>query len=560
MLVYLLIGVFVAAAIAWPLLYSRRPALARWLPIATGVAGVLLAAGLARAGAAPVILSAWTASEIAGGSLTLYPDPLSLLFAGLIALLVAACSLAARSDGGDAGLLPMDLALWLAAAAVSFCLAGNPITLMLAWVLVDAAVIATHRYVQPGSARPVRIQTLALNYLGAMLVFMAGIIAAGQRADLANQVWTIGSMAGLPAALLILAAWIRLGGYPFQRGVPDVPRSRAGTLLRFIPMLAGAYLLTRTAGVAGDAPVQGIGWALLLGLAALAAAALAWLAPARPEALGWLAVYAASLLLLGMTAGQPEVGAYAVLGSFGLIVAMAILFLAEPLLGASMGGGARLWLQLTLLVALLSLWGLPITAGFLHRWGVYRTGLDSGQGLTVTLTFLASAVAAAPLWLVARDVWATRRAPRLATTAATRETLVGVTLLVGALGVVGIAPVLIAPALEAAAGPVGPVAVADSLRGAVQGQALLLVGLILGAWLAGLGLSLVRAQLPPDSRTVRDLRAALSLGWLYQRRWRPVRGGLSLLQTLTDLGAGERYVGMLVIFAFILALALLAQQ
>ncbi|MCW5880315.1 MAG: hypothetical protein KIS91_05200, partial [Anaerolineae bacterium] len=129
-----------------------------------------------------------------------------------------------------------------------------------------------------------------------------------------------------------------------------------------------------------------------------------------------------------------------------------------------------------------------------------------------------------------------------------------------ALVAIGVVPALIAPAAEVASGPVGLSVIADGVRGTPPNMATLIVGLLLGAWLAGLGLSLVRAQLPPDSRTVRDLGALLSMDWLYRRRWRPVRVGLGLFQTLASLGAGERYVGMLVIFAFILALALLAQS
>ncbi len=560
MLALLLIGVFVAAAAAWPLLQPRRSRLVRWLPPAAGGVALALAALLAGQRGQTVVLSAWTAGAPGGSPLTLAADPLALLFVAIIALVIIAASLAGRLGSAGDDLLPVDITLWMAAAAVAFALAGNAATLALTWVLMDMTILAALRFLQPPAPRPVRIQALAFNYIGALLVFMAGVTAAGFRADLANQVWTVGTMAGLPAALLTAAAWLRLGAYPFQRNIPTGGASRAATLLRFLPLTAGAYLVARAASVAGGAPIEGWGWSLVLGLATLAAAGMAWLASSRGEALAWLAVYAASSLLLGLASGQVEVGALALFGSIGLILAVAMLFLGEPLLGTAMSAAQRGWTQVVVVVGLMSVWGLPPTVGFLYRWGTLRADLEASALLALVFTVLAAAVAAAPVWLIARDLWGMRQAQVAASSAAVRDTLLGISLLAIVIVATGVAPALIAPAAEIASGPVGLSVIADGVRGTPSDVGIFIVALLLGAWLAGLGLSRVRAQLPPDSRTVRDLTALLSLEWLYRRRWRPVRTGLGLFQTLANLGAGERYVGMLVIFAFILALALLAQS
>lgn len=560
MLVLLLIGVYLAAAIAWPLLHSRRPQIARWLPLAAGVVTLGLAALLAGRGNQIVILSTWTSGVSGGSPLALVADPLALLFVAMIALIIIAASLVGPLGSAGDDLLPIDIALWMAGAAVAFTLAGNAATLALAWVLMDMAILSALRFLQPVATRPVRIQALAFNYIGALLVFIAGVTASQPRTDLANQVWTVGTMTGLPAVFLTLAAWLRLGAYPFQRNIPTGGASRAATLLRFLPLTAGAYLVARAASVAGGAPIEGWGWPLVLGLATLAAAGMAWLAARRNEALAWLAVYAASGLLLGLTSGQVEVGALALLGSVGLILAVAMLFLAEPLLGTAMSAVQRRWAQVAMLVGLASVWGLPLTAGFLYRWGVVRSDFEASALLALVFTVVAAAVAAAPVWLIARDVWGMRRAHAAATSPATRDALLGISLLAVTIVLVGVAPTIIAPAAEVASGPVGLSVVADGVRGTPPDMAVVIAGLLLGTWLAGLALRRVRAQLPPDSRTVRDLTAILSLEWLYRRRWRPVRAGLGLFQAAASLGAGERYVGMLVIFAFILALALLAQS
>ncbi|MCW5883042.1 MAG: hypothetical protein KIS91_19065, partial [Anaerolineae bacterium] len=67
MLVLLLIGVFVAAAAAWPLLQPRRPRVARWLPPAAAMVALGLAGLLAEQDNQTVVLSTWTTGA-SGGS------------------------------------------------------------------------------------------------------------------------------------------------------------------------------------------------------------------------------------------------------------------------------------------------------------------------------------------------------------------------------------------------------------------------------------------------------------------------------------------------------------
>lgn len=559
MLLLLLIGVLAGAAIAWPEVRARSPHRAAWLPTAAGLVGLTIVWLASRNAPISLTLSTWTAGAPFGGNLLLHADSLSLLLVGSALLLLTASSLAESHPSAGRRTVGFDIALWLTAATVTFLVAGNLITLALAWVLLEMPIMAALRLQLPTVPQSVRIQALSVNYLGTLLVFVAGIASLGQRVTLANQPWTLGAMGGLPATLLTVAAWIRLGAYPFFRNVPDLGVGPIATIVRFMPMTAGAYLAARATSLAGDPSVEGVAWALLFGLVTLAAALMAWLAATRHDALRWLAVYGASMLLLGLTSGESETAALVVLGGVSLILSLGALFLAVPLLENPPGGRARLWLQLMLALALLSLWGLPVTSGFLYRWGVFQANLETSTLLATLLTLVASTVAAAPLWLLARDVWGLRRAPAIPPAPTLRSLQIAVTGLALPLLVIGLAPGVIAPALEGAGGPGGLSYVLDGVRGTPASLAPVVASLILIAWLAGLGLSIVRAQLPPDSRTVRDLRAALSLDWLYRRRWRPVRRGLGMLQTLTTLGAGERYVGMLIVFAFIIVLALLAQ-
>ncbi len=506
-----------------------------------------------------ITLVRWQPVATFGGDIALYADKLSLLFVILVTLLALAAAMSdwrtLRANNPDI----VTAALLLTGAATAFLLAGNLLTLTFTWLLLDMGTIAALRWLYEPASNPVRVQAFALNYVGGLLVFLAAVASQSQSAGLAGQPWTPGTLGGVPAALLTLAAFVRLGAYPFHRNVPDAGATPLAAWLRLTPLVAGAYLLVRVAFLVGAAPISGPLWTLATGASSLAAALLAWLSLTRRDTLRWLAVYAASTTLLNLAPGQGEVAPLELLGGVGLVLAVGVLFLSESLDDAPLPLGGRRWVQAARGLAILNLWGLPLTLGFVYRWGVYRAELEADALSLLVWSAVAAAFAAAPLWALGRDLL---RAPRLAATgdAVPWPELVGLSLLALPLLVIGLQPLLLSPALDAAAGGDAARYLSGIVQGTPTGLGVRIAAALLVPWLAGLGLARLRTRITAAAPLANELRRWLALDWLDTRRWRPVTFGTRILRGISDLGEAERYVGLLVVFVLIAALALLSQQ
>lgn len=574
MFLILLPAVYLLAALVWfGLLLAQRPlsGLVLPLPLAATVLGALLSAYLlVSRGPVDVPLLRWTPADVFGGDLRLYADSLSSLFVALLTLLALAASVAERPTLATDDPFTVVAALLLTSAATLFVLAGNLLTLAGAWLFMDLATLAAPRWLQTSRTAP-RVQALALNYLGGVLVFLAGITSLSQNPALAGQVWTPGALAPLaprffeagwtvnPAVLLALAAYVRLGAYPFHRNVPDAGSTPLAAWLRLTPLVVGAYLLARAASLAAAAPLSGSSWTLVTGLATLIAAVLAWLAAAHDDTVRWLAVYAASGILLVLASAPSEAGLLIILGGVALVLAVGTLALAEPLSYRG-SGWTRRWVEMMRSAAIWALWGGPLTLGFIYRWGGYRAALDAGDLPALVWSALAAAFAAAALWTLAFDTWQTRRLEGRLPAPVRWPDLVGLTLLGLPLVVLGLQPLLITPALDLVTAPGASSRLADLVRGTSSGQGVQIGLLLVIPWLIGLALSLLRRRVPAEARLGQSVQAWLRLDWLNTRRWRPVAFGTRLLRLVTGLGEGERYVGLLAVFALIVALALLTQQ
>lgn len=562
MLFLLLPGIYILAALIWqPLLAPRfqRAAIVPLVATAGGLAISLILISLPSP--QTVTLIRWTPTQTLGGDLLLHADHLTLLFVALITLVAFAAMLADTTTDTQHNPTVVTGALLLTGAAVTFVLAGNLLTLILSWLLMDLATLAAVVYVRGLAMMPVRVQALALNYIGGLLVFIAGVISLGQRAEVVGLTWTPGATADLPVVMLTIAAFLRLGAYPFHRNVPDAGAIPLAAWLRLVPLAGGAYLLSRAASLAGGAPIQGEAWVMVTGLSALMGAILAWLAATRENALRWLAVYAASSVLLSLGPGLAEITILVVLGGVALVLALGALFLSEPLDRRSLSPTARVWVSAIRALAILTLWGFPLTLGFIFRWGVYRSNLEGNATSALVWSAIAATFAAAPLWGLALALLRPRSG-HIGASGTTQDPiahLLGLTLLGLPLLILGIQPQLIVPALDAASGTDAGLYLNSVLRGASVTTRLQIAMALLLPWLIGLGLGRLRSLAPADSPLLDNLRSQLALDWLYQRRWRPVSFGYQMLRSATSLGEGERYVGLLAVFAIIVALALLMQ-
>ncbi len=525
----------------------RQSPSAPWLPVIAAAAGLVVAAALAATGAAITLLH-WEPIESFGGVITFAADPITSVFLMLIAALGLAAALNRQSDETAGGPHLVTAALLLSGAASAFILANNLLTLACAWVWLDAAAIMALRWRQDDPApRAIRLQTFALNYLTGLTLFVAAAVTAIAGPMLAGAFWAPGMVNGLPAALLALAAVVRLGAYPFHRIVPDAGSGPLAAWLRLVPLAVGAYLLARAASLAAGPPLTGVLWSVLVAGSALASAFLAVSAANRLDMLRWLSAYAGITLVQGVTTGGVLAAPLTIIGGVALVLALGVLFLAESLRQAR-------WVVWVRGLAALSVLGLPLTLGFIYRWGVYRTAIETGDAGVALMMGIAAAIAAGAAWSLFRFPTSNESLPPM-----DRLSAAGVVLLAAPLIVFGVAPALLRTALEAAAGQ----PTSDTLSGwltGMGGAATMVVALLIALPMVfGWAMARVRGPLV-TSPTLQRWQRYLALDWVYTVRWEPAGLVGQIYRSFRELFENERYVGFIAVLALILGLILLSQQ
>jgi hypothetical protein len=361
-------------------------------------AALLLLLILRVTAARPVLSWTWQPLTVAGGLLEWRLDGWNWLTAVLIIVLATAAALLSRpAAGGSSPDRPdragsrLEQTLWLAAAALVFTASGNVVTLASSWILFDAAL--TWR-LRPGEhAEPAARAWSMLSFTAILLLLVLALLGEGGiKAPLVGRSfdrWELG--------LLWFAALIRAGVYPLHfwligTGYLD----RAGRLLLgVLAPLLGLWLLARLQAGAPREWLQRPEWAALGALALLGSALAAWTAIDDEWRWRWIAINRASLVVLAAyLAGSavPEALVWPVI-TFSLGCA---LLLVGQTVRTQRGWRLPAWL------AVLALWGLPGTTGFLARWAVvYPTDLRLALPL-FGLIMLAEALLMAALWRAAR--------------------------------------------------------------------------------------------------------------------------------------------------------------
>ena len=268
------------AALVWPLILLIRPTTYISIPLFT-----------------------WRPLELFPNSPAMLVDSLSWSYAVALATVTLAILLTAvvRST-------PLNWRAWagtlaLAGLGLLAIFAGNPLTLLLAWVALDLLEFLVLLFQAPQeSLRQGAILNLAGRLVGIAILLWAVIAVRST-----GQIFDFHAIPQAAALLLIVAAGLRLGVLPLQLPlIQDIPLRRGvGTMLRLAPAAGSLVLLTRTAAVGVET-----GWtALILAFCGLAAfyGGAAWLSAedemkGRPFwmlGLGGLAVAAAAR-------GRPE--------------------------------------------------------------------------------------------------------------------------------------------------------------------------------------------------------------------------------------------------------------
>ena len=528
------------------------------------LAAMILLLLLRGAAARPALSWTWQPLTVAGGLLEWRMDGWNWLTAVLILLLTAGAVLHGRSDADGYG-APSRLdhtggrlaqTLWLAAAALVFTASGNVVTLASSWMLFDAALawrLRPGEHVEPAA----RVWSLLSLTAILLLLVLALLGEGGVKAALAGR-----SFDRWELALLWLAALIRAGVYPLHFWLIGPGRlDRAGRLiLGVLAPLMGLWLLARLHAGAPGEWLHRPEWAALGGLALLGSALAAWTEIDEDWRWRWIAINRASLVVLAAYlsgSSAPEALVWPVV-TFSL--GCALLAVGQAL-REQLGWRIPVWL------AVLTLWGLPGTTGFLARWAVvYPTDLPIALPL-FGLIMLAETLLVAALWRAARGSEAQAAASPHSPTClhpangiplpedrpgATWPMLAGAALAVALLALPLIVWGLNPRGLARITGWL-PTEVFPTLGTALtQARKSVWIGLGLSAGL-GVVLGVYRQRIFAGMLGwQRGIAGIVSLEWLYQA----VGFGLSViassLQYFARLGEGEGYLGWLALGVLIL--------
>jgi hypothetical protein len=515
--------------------------------------------------ARPALSWTWQPLTVAGGMLEWRLDGWNWLTAVLILLLTAGAALLGRLDveGAGSGSLTrpdrsgsrLEQTLWLAAAALVFTASGNVVTLASSWILFDAAL--TWR-LRPGEqAEPAARAWSLLSFTAVLLLLVLALLGEGGiKAPLVGRSfdrWELG--------LLWFAALIRAGVYPLHFWLIGTGKlDRAGRLiLGVLAPLLGLWLLARLQAGAPRVWLSRSEWAALGGLALLGSALVAWTEIDDERRWRWIAINRASLVVLAAyLAGSavPEAMVWSVV-TFSLGCA---LLMVGQTVRAQLGWRIPVWL------AVLALWGLPGTTGFLARWAVvYPTDLPLAIPL-FGLIMLAETLLMAALWRAARGREAQgasqaapepRRPQAVSALPAGRiganwsilaKSALAVALLALPLVVWGLHPRGLA---RLAGWP--PTEIFPALGAALmQARKSVWIGLALSAGL-GVALGVSRRRIFDGMLGwQRGITEIVGLEWLYRAITFGLGALASALQYFARLGEGEGYLGWLALGVFLL--------
>ncbi len=284
-----------------------------------------------------ILLADWQPDFLFKSSPSLLIDNISWPFA--VALMTLPLAVLLTDVAGARVLDPKTWASSQALGGVGLIavIAGNPLTLLMAWAVIDIAesVVLLLR-VGSSQERERVVVAFSVRVAGILLLISAMLRASGLGIEL-----TFETIPAEVAGYLFLAAGLRLGVLPPHQPFLHEPiiRRGLGTLLRFVPVSASIVLLVRAA----HADITGIWASVFMLLAAFSAlsSAVIWLRvedelQGRPYWVLGLGAFALAAAVQGMPVASAAWG-------LALLFSGALLFLFStrsrwlivfPLLGA----------------------------------------------------------------------------------------------------------------------------------------------------------------------------------------------------------------------------------
>lgn len=192
-----------------------------------------------------ISLGVWQPKLLISTSPMLQIDQISWSFA--VAVLTLAVGViftdVTRPDGTS--WLSWTSILVLSAAGLLTVFAGNPLTLILTWMIFDIAqfviLISASSSNDSGKYLPL---DLAIRFLGTITLLITGIFAVQS-----NQPFTFASSSPGIISLLILSVFLRIGSIPYHSPIIAHPQSRRSlaTIVRLVSVISALVLLPRIA-------------------------------------------------------------------------------------------------------------------------------------------------------------------------------------------------------------------------------------------------------------------------------------------------------------------------
>jgi NADH-quinone oxidoreductase subunit N len=393
------------------------------LVIARHVTRARFAAAWVVIAAAGAICAGWAFSREAattGFEGTISADGYAQFFNILFAVNLALAALFSIRHLDSERVPPAEYYALLLLASTGMMLAASAADMLILYLGLELMTLCSYILVGITRDRPLSNEAaikyfLLGSFASALLLYGIGLVygvtGATDFATIASVVpeRTLGQHPLLLVGVALVAAGLafKIAAVPFHAWAPDVYQGAGAPVAAFLAAgskAAGLAALVRVCLVA-FAPEQRIWSDILVGLAALSLVVGSLLAVSQSNMmrlLGYSSITHAGYALLGLIPGTPDgasatmtyafVYAFMTLGAFGVVIALGPR--GEDLVGyrglaATAPGTAGL-----MLLFLLSLTGIPPTAGFAAKFGVILSAVRAGYIVLAVLAVVCSVVSA----------------------------------------------------------------------------------------------------------------------------------------------------------------------
>jgi NADH-quinone oxidoreductase subunit N len=374
-------------------------------------------------GAVAAIWSAWVFSRggpTTGFGGTVANDGYAHFFNVLFAATLAVVALLSVRHLEAERVPPAEYCALLLLASTGMMLAASSVDLLILYLGLELMTLCSYFLVGITRDRPMSNEA-ALKYFllgsfaSAVLLYgiglAYGVTGATDFAAIASAVAERGLVRHplllVGVALVVGGLAFKIAAVPFQAWAPDAYQGASAPVSAFLAAgskAAGLAALGRVCLVA-FAPEQRLWSGILVGLAVLSMTVGSLLAVSQTDMkrlLAYSSIAHAGYALLGLIPGTPEgasatmtyafIYAFMTLGAFGVVIGLGER--GESLTGFHGLGVTAPWTAALMLLFLLSLTGIPPTAGFAAKFAVILSAVRAGHNVLAVLAVLCSVVSA----------------------------------------------------------------------------------------------------------------------------------------------------------------------